>query len=178
MNREISERDREIARLQAMVLSLSNQLESAQQQQKAAKSGDGGGAGGKRRPHLSPHAVHIHQEYADARSKRSVIKTGKQRMGRNASICTQQVMASLPSTETEFADSTLAARVQEMFQAPTKHIDYLNSELFAKDILKLAQKARHVLEREPRVVYLSSPTYIIGDIVSIFISLSSWKART
>jgi hypothetical protein len=54
----------------------------------------------------------------------------------------------------------------------------LNSELFAKDILKLAQKARHVLEREPRVVYLSSPTYIIGDIVSIFISLSSWRART
>ena len=167
MNREIAARDQEIARLQAMVSSLSNQLESAQQQQKAARSGDGGGGGEKRKPiNLSPNAVHIQQVDADARGKRTVIRTGKQRMGRNASICTQQVMATLPSTETEFSNSNLAMRIMDMFQAPNAHVDYLNSEQFAKDILKLAQKARHVLEREPRVVYLSSPTYIIGDIVS------------
>mmetsp|Transcript_30997 Transcript_30997/g.74874 ORF Transcript_30997/g.74874 Transcript_30997/m.74874 type:complete len:569 (+) Transcript_30997:118-1824(+) len=166
MSREIAARDQEIARLQAMVSSLSNQLESAQQQQKAVRSSAGEGGGGeKRKPiNLSPNAVHIQQVDADARGKRTVIRTGKQRMGRNASICTQQVMATLPSTETEFANSNLAMRIMDMFQAPNAHVDYLNSEQFAKDILKLAQKARHALEREPRVVYLSSPTYIIGDI--------------
>jgi diadenosine tetraphosphatase ApaH/serine/threonine PP2A family protein phosphatase len=40
----------------------------------------------------------------------------------------------------------------------------LNSEQFAKDVFKLCQKVRCVLEREPRVVYLQSPCYIFGDI--------------
>jgi diadenosine tetraphosphatase ApaH/serine/threonine PP2A family protein phosphatase len=43
-------------------------------------------------------------------------------------------------------------------------VDYLNSEQFAKDLFKLCQKVRHVLEAEPRVVYVQSPAYIFGDI--------------
>jgi hypothetical protein len=55
-------------------------------------------------------------------------------------------------------------RILDMFQHPTQHLDYLNSEQFAKDLLKLASKMRQLLEREPRVVFLQSPAYVFGDI--------------
>jgi len=55
-------------------------------------------------------------------------------------------------------------RIMDMFQRPSENMDYLNSEQFAKDLFKLCQKVRHVLEGEPRCVYLQSPAYIFGDI--------------
>jgi diadenosine tetraphosphatase ApaH/serine/threonine PP2A family protein phosphatase len=156
---QISARDQEIARLQAQVQSLTNQLESAKQQQAAQR-----GSTTKRRPQMSPHAVHIQQVDADPRGKRSVIRAGRERMGRKASISTQQVMAALPSTDNDYVQHPVAIRVLDMFQNPGAHLKYLNSHDFAKDVFKLCQKVRHVLEREPRVVYLQSPCYIFGDI--------------
>jgi diadenosine tetraphosphatase ApaH/serine/threonine PP2A family protein phosphatase len=85
-------------------------------------------------------------------------------MGRKASISTQQVMASLPPTDNDYVSHPIAVRILDMFQRPSAYLDYLNSEQFAKDVFKLCQKVRHVLEREPRVVYLQSPCYIFGDI--------------
>jgi hypothetical protein len=55
-------------------------------------------------------------------------------------------------------------RVLDMFQHPSQHLDYLNSEQFAKDLLKLASKMRQLLEREPRVLFVQSPVYVFGDI--------------
>jgi diadenosine tetraphosphatase ApaH/serine/threonine PP2A family protein phosphatase len=148
--REAEDRDAQIAALQAKVSSLTNQLESAVQQAPT----------GKRRQ-FSPHAVHIQEVQ---KGKRPVLSTQKARMGRNASICTQQVMAALPSTDNDYANHPLAVRILDMFQHPDSHIDYLNSDQFAKDVFKLCQKVRHILEREPRVVFLQSPAYIFGDI--------------
>ena len=147
---EIVKREEEIARLQAKVLSLTNQLESAQQASRTTKKSR----------QMSPHAVHVEVE----KGKRPIMKQERERMGRKASITTQNVMASLPSTDGAYANHPLSLRILEMFQQPAAHLDYLNSEQFAKDIFKLCQKVRHVLEREPRVVYLQSPTYIFGDI--------------
>jgi diadenosine tetraphosphatase ApaH/serine/threonine PP2A family protein phosphatase len=147
----IVERDEEIARLQAKVNALTNQLESAQQASRHTA---------QKRRQMSPHAVHVEVE----KGKRPVMQPQGVRMGRNASICTQEVMAALPSTDGDYAQHPLAVRILEMFQHPASHIDYLNSDQFAKDIFKLCQKVRHVLEREPRVVFLQSPAYIFGDI--------------
>lgn len=156
-SRDIEERDAQIAALQAKVTSLTNQLESAQQQASAS----GGRPVRDRRPQFSPNAVHI-QEVALGR--RPVLSAKKERMGRNASICTQQVMANLPNVDNDYSNHPLAVRILEMFQHPDRHLDYLNSDQFAKDVFKLCQKVRHILEREPRVVFLQSPTYIFGDI--------------
>jgi diadenosine tetraphosphatase ApaH/serine/threonine PP2A family protein phosphatase len=73
-------------------------------------------------------------------------------------------MSKLPTGENDYSNHPLALRIMDMFQRPSENLDYLNSEQFAKDLFKLCQKVRHVLEGEPRVVYLQSPAYIFGDI--------------
>eukprot|EP00339_Tiarina_fusa_P001205 CAMPEP_0117076298 /NCGR_PEP_ID=MMETSP0472-20121206/53783_1 /TAXON_ID=693140 ORGANISM="Tiarina fusus, Strain LIS" /NCGR_SAMPLE_ID=MMETSP0472 /ASSEMBLY_ACC=CAM_ASM_000603 /LENGTH=557 /DNA_ID=CAMNT_0004802137 /DNA_START=328 /DNA_END=2001 /DNA_ORIENTATION=+ len=153
MSVSTAEKDEHISRLQSQVNALVNELESARQANQSHV----------RRRQMSPHAVHI-QQIDPGKNARPILRAGKERMGRNASICTQQVMASLPNTDSDYASHPLAIRILDMFQNPSLHLDYLNSEQFAKDLFKLCQKVRHVLEREPRVVYLQSPAYIFGDI--------------
>jgi hypothetical protein len=106
----IVERDEEIARLQAKVNALTNQLESAQQASRHTA---------QKRRQMSPHAVHVEVE----KGKRPVMQPQGVRMGRNASICTQEVMAALPSTDGDYAQHPLAVRILEMFQHPASHID-------------------------------------------------------
>jgi len=173
--RDISLRDQEIARLQNQVKSLSNQLESAMQQQQqhrkyAQQDGNSNANGShiaKRMNLMSPHAVHIQQVDSETLpgAKRSVIRAGRERIGRSASISTQRAMALLPSSAGDrYANNPIAIRILDMFQRPNAHVDYLNSEQFAKDLFTLCSKVRKILEREPRVVYLQSPCYIFGDI--------------
>jgi diadenosine tetraphosphatase ApaH/serine/threonine PP2A family protein phosphatase len=156
--REVQDKDDEIAALQERIMSLTNQLESAVQ---------ASGQGTAKRRQMNPHAQIIHEVNKNTnggRNERPILRPTRERMGRNASICTQQVMAALPSVDSEHASHPLAIRILDMFQSPSSHLDYLNSQQFAKDLFKLCQKVRHVLEREPRVVYLQSPAYIFGDI--------------
>ena len=154
---EVRAKDEEIVRLQQQILALTNQLESAVQASRSSI----------KRRQMSPHAQVIHQVDSGSngrRHERTVLRPTRERMGRNASICTQKVMAALPTLDNDYANHPLAIRILDMFQSPSSHLDYLNSEQFAKDLFKLCQKVRHVLEREPRVVYLQSPAYIFGDI--------------
>ena len=86
-------------------------------------------------------------------------------MGRNASIATAAVLNSLPDEdETHSFKHILINRIVDMFRSPNEHVDYLKSEQFAKDLLKLNKKVRTVLEDEPRCVFLQSPAYVFGDI--------------
>ncbi|KAL7557210.1 hypothetical protein ACA910_001278 [Epithemia clementina (nom. ined.)] len=55
-------------------------------------------------------------------------------------------------------------RIIDMFQRPSQHLDYLNSQQFAKDLYKVTIRVRNLLETEPRVVFLQSPAYVFGDI--------------
>ena len=172
-SREISVRDQEISRLQNHVNALSNKLESVMQENNNNRNNNQAQAqrsssknGGKRTNLMSPHAVHIQQVDADIPGvKRSVIRAGRERIGRQASICTQRVMASLPSSDGDrYGSHPVAIRILDMFQRPNAHVDYLNSEQFAKDLFKLCHKVRSTLEHEPRVVFIQSPCYIFGDI--------------
>eukprot|EP00531_Pseudo-nitzschia_arenysensis_P015002 CAMPEP_0116126304 /NCGR_PEP_ID=MMETSP0329-20121206/6265_1 /TAXON_ID=697910 /ORGANISM="Pseudo-nitzschia arenysensis, Strain B593" /LENGTH=669 /DNA_ID=CAMNT_0003620387 /DNA_START=228 /DNA_END=2237 /DNA_ORIENTATION=- len=166
--RDISVRDHEIARLQNQVKSLSNQLESAMKMQRGTTTPQKHDGPVRTKKNLmSPHAVHIQQVDAPTipGQSRKVIRAGRERIGRSASISSQRVMASLPSSAGDkYASNPIAIRISEMFQRPNAHTDYLSSELFAKDLFTLCSKVRKVLEREPRVVYLQSPCYIFGDI--------------
>jgi diadenosine tetraphosphatase ApaH/serine/threonine PP2A family protein phosphatase len=58
----------------------------------------------------------------------------------------------------------MVSRILDMFKDPQSHIQYLNSTEFARDILKLTAKVRHIFENEPRVTFLQSPCYVFGDI--------------
>ena len=98
-------------------------------------------------------------------------------MGRKASISTQQVMAALPSSD--YSNHPILQRILQMFQNPTQHTDYLNSQQFAKDLFKLCQKIRHSLEKEPRVVFLQSVCtidhsrrFLSSEIISSIFSLT------
>jgi hypothetical protein len=84
------------------------------------------------------------------------------RMGRNASIATQAVLNSLPDEAS--SKEALINRIQNMFRSPHEHVSYLNSEQFAKDIIKLNKKVKIIFEDEPRCVFLQSPAYVFGDI--------------
>lgn len=146
----IQEREAQIATLQKQVSSLNNQLAAALDL--ATRTSQ------KRRHHpLSPHATTVQEVM---KGKRPLLMAERARMGRTASISTKTVLDSIPDD----TQHPLAQRILEMFQHPASHMDYLNSELFAKDIFKLASKVRHLLEREPRVVFVQSPAYVFGDI--------------
>ena len=55
-------------------------------------------------------------------------------------------------------------RLQNLFKQGKDHALYSTSEQFADDILELCKRITVVLKAEPRVLELSSPTYVFGDI--------------
>ena len=151
--RRMQAQQQEIAALQQRVNTLSSQLQTSLQ---------GNKTGGRRRhTPLSPHTFQV-KEVRDHTNKRT-ITAQKQRMGRTASLATRQVLDQL-SQHAQDQDHPSVQRIMDMFQSPSAHMDYLNSHVFAKDLLKIASKARHIFEREPRVVYVQSPAYVFGDI--------------
>ena len=168
-----------------------------------------GGGGGKqqqkkkKRRHipLSPHAMNVREEFNGDRTHHSIISAQRERLGRNASIATRQVLDHLEqhdhnddhhhTTTQSMSSSSLLGpqqqhnkhaqqpqpqqpfkqqpappiqRILDMFQRPSQHLDYLNSQLFAKDLYKVTIRVRNLLETEPRVVYIQSPAYVFGDI--------------
>lgn len=155
VQRRMQQKDSEIAALQQRVSSLSHQLAAALQKQSTP-------AGKKRHNPLSPHAVNV-REVRTANNKRTMM-TQREKIGRNASIATRTVLDGMMSAETESNPPQAIQRTIDMFKMPSMHCDYLNSEQFARDFLKLCHKVRHVMEREPRVVFLQSPCYVFGDI--------------
>lgn len=143
---ELQQKDREIEALHEQVSSLSAQLQNSLQ--------------GSKKSHapLSPHVVNVKE--VTSNNKR-VIQAQRERIGRNASIATRRVLETLPDGTTDWP---VTRRVLDMFQRPTQHMEYLNSDVFAKDVLKLTKAVRKTLETEPRVVFLQSPCYVFGDI--------------
>jgi hypothetical protein len=144
----------EISILQERVSTLSAQLQATLE-----------GREKRRRHQHNPHQTII-KETHNAKTGSKTVSAQRERMGRSASIATRQVLdtlALLPSQQ-DIQEHPSVLRVMDMFSRPSDHMDYLNSQIFAKDLLKIASKARNLLEREPRVVFLQSPCYVFGDI--------------
>lgn len=152
-------RDDEVEALRDQVASLSAQLEIALQQQYPAPER----RSNQKRPYhpLSPHVFNV-REVRTSSDKRT-ITAHREKLGRTASIATRQVLDNLPDSDCS-GNPPVIQRILDMFQHPSHHLEYLNSEQFCKDILKLAMKIKGMFEREPRVVYLQSPAYVFGDI--------------
>lgn len=146
---KIAEQEQQIAALQDQVTQLANQL--------SAKSTN------HRKHPLDPNLVKIQsvQPGAMSSNKAPIVKQFRERMGRTASFATRTVLRQLPEKDSSYP---LADRIITMFKDPTAHMEYLNGQQFAKDLIKLNHKVKAILQREPRVAFLQSPCYIFGDI--------------
>ena len=161
----LRERDAKIAALEKEVLSLRNQISNLSTTEHAVTYGRT-----KQGKHLTPYGNTVRVSISKCSDRRRQLLSERARMGRNASISTQKALNALPDdpnsggTTTNSPQAALIERIQDMFRSPHEHVNYLKSDQFAKDMLKLNKKVRQILEEEPRCVFLQSPAYVFGDI--------------
>lgn len=156
----LRERDAQIATLEKEVTALTNKLSSLSSQHQ-----HGGGTMKRRHHPLTPYGNLVTESESKCGAKRRQLKHLRERMGRNASIATAAVLNALPDDEESRSSAhALAERIVDMFKDPASHMDYLNSEQFARDLLKINSKVKPIFESEPRVAFLQSPAYVFGDI--------------
>ena len=154
LRHNLQQKNAEIEMLRRQVESLSGQLAAALQAADQTQNS-------RRLQMISPHVTNV-REVRLSNNKRG-IAAQRERIGRTASISTQRVLDNLDDNEPD-RTNPLIQRILDMFQKPSSHLDYLKSDLFAKDLLRLSAKVKTIFEREPRVVYLQSPCYVFGDI--------------
>ena len=159
----IREKDAHIAALQKEIALLTNKLSSsAHRGHYHASNNDIQ----KRSHKMTPYGTVVFDSNNNA-SGRLLLSHERSRMGRNASISTVNELKSL-SSDTEEAlhasNHALVSHILEMFKDPQSHVQYLKSNEFARDILRVTAKVRPIFEHEPRVTFLQSPVYVFGDI--------------
>jgi hypothetical protein len=164
-----------VAQLQARVESLSEQLALALAKMPSASNSSIFNQKKRRKVPLhplAPHAITIREVPAERQraslnataSGRTRLTQQRERLGRNASISTMRVLNASAANELvqqrqqdgdeavahePRADSQHPAfiqRILDMFQSPTTHVDYLNSEVFAKDVGNVCLRVRSILE--------------------------------
>lgn len=154
----LQERDAQIAALNHEVISLKNKIsnigkDSALTMQRS------------KRRQLTPYGTVVTEAVSSCGAKRRQLLSERSKMGRNASFATSKIIDALPDENTtQSSKFNLINRIVDMFKDPHSHVAYLKSEQFAKDLIKLNNKVRKVLEDEPRCVFLQSPAYVFGDI--------------
>lgn len=107
------------------------------------------------------------QQQKQQQQQRVVCARQRERIGRNASMSSRLVLDKLVQNQQHHPSvkyTQVVQRVLDMFQNPTQHMEYLNSNAFAQDVLSLCKGVKGLLESEPRVVFLQSPCYVFGDI--------------
>jgi len=171
----LRERDAKIVALQKEVAMLTNELVKLNREYKVVKRHSDkeninkikSNSTPKRKHKLTPYGNLVQEAQLKSTSGRSHLVYERAKMGRNASISTAKELSAL-ATERENAlyisNQKLANRILDMFKDPASHLEYLNGEEFARDILKLNSKVRQIFELEPRVCFLQSPAYVFGDI--------------
>lgn len=147
----LADRDAQIDALQSQVTHLTQQLAASK----------GNRIAGRRQ--LMPHSTTV-KEKTTPGSKRPLLTSFRQQLGRNASLTTRNALEKLPSSSHEEPHNATAEKIINMFNDPSSHYDYLNSHEFATDLFKLCHKTRYILEKEPRVLFIQSPCYVFGDI--------------
>ena len=169
--RRMEAKDAEIANLQGRIQSLTSQLESALI--RSANHNSTPQKMNKRKHHpLSPHAINVKEIQSNGSRNSSMgihrprtIQASREKIGRTASIATRRVLDTIAAKAALQEGDTFAfQKMLDVFQQPSLHMDYLNHTQFAQDLLQLCHKVKHTLEQQPRVLYLSSPAYVFGDI--------------
>jgi len=87
-------------------------------------------------------------------------KVKRQRLGRSASIATQQALSEQEKSVPVFAEAI--TKIISMIRCPGNA--YFSSFEFASDLLALCDGVCPLLESEARVLELQSPLYVFGDV--------------
>lgn len=172
----ILEREAQIVALQREITALTNKLRNVQELHKNSKRqneqiisssafihGNNAKSTPKRKHLLSPYGNVLHE----SENGYGALTHERSRMGRSASIATEEELRKLTCFSTESrlrSNQALVNRILEMFKDPSSNISYLKSRSFADDLLRLNSKVKKIFENEPRVSFLQSPCYVFGDI--------------
>jgi hypothetical protein len=150
----LREKDAHITALQNEIKTLTNKLSTAYRNQHPTNTPI------QKRSHKMTPFGNVVFDSNNNSSGRPLLLHERSRMGRNASLATAQELKSLSSDRDEAlyaSNHAVVSRILEMFKDPQSHLQYLNSTEFARDILKVSAKVRHIFESEPRVTFLQSP---------------------
>ena len=85
------------------------------------------------------------------------------KIGTRESLLTSKILEAMPDP-VKTKEQVLAEKFIAIFQHPLDNIAYLQSAAFANDLIQVCEAVELVLEQEPRVVFMQSPVYVIGDI--------------
>ena len=114
---------------------------------------------------LNTYAIDVSDAESKCGKRRQLLTPSRTKIGRNASIATANALHSYNQDSSKNKKmEALFQRIMDMFKDPAGAIHYLNSEMFAKDIIALSRRAQSILQDEPRCVFLQSPAYVFGDI--------------
>ena len=85
------------------------------------------------------------------------------KIGTRESLLTSKILEAMPEP-VKTKEQLLAEKFISVFQHPLDNIAYLQSAVFASDLIMVCEAVEELLEDEPRVVFMQSPVYVIGDI--------------
>jgi len=85
------------------------------------------------------------------------------KMGTRESLGTSKILEAIPEA-VKTREQLIAEKFVGVFQQPLDHIAYLQSAQFANELIEVCEAVEAVLEEEPRVIFMQSPVYVIGDI--------------
>ena len=146
-----------VQRLESEVISLSRASTSSGASRRTSASARAGADSVMKRHHPLTHIQHVISDKGRTEGE----------LGRS-SLATSQVLDQLAASEREApcmgSARALAKKFIEVFSNPSEHISYIKSHDFAAEILELCDAVCPVFEKEPRCLFLQSPSYVIGDI--------------
>ena len=125
----------------------------------------GGAAAGNRQQSLGGGFIN-HRRHVMPTEQHIITTDGAsttKKLGTRESMLTNQIMASAEKIE-KTAGQILAEKFITMCQNSAANQQYLNSSEFAQDLMVVCEEIEAVFEEEPRVIFLQSPCYVIGDI--------------
>jgi len=85
------------------------------------------------------------------------------KIGKGSSIESREELAKIELEKKASIGFTVSNMI-EICKNPLNNIDFLSSEKFALEIIKLCREVKFLLEKETRCLYIQSPVYVLGDI--------------
>ena len=110
---------------------------------------------------------HIVKRQHPVSSKSFIISdkgTDQGKIGTRGSLLTSNILEALEPENNKTRAQVIAEKFIQVFQSPVDHIDYLQSNGFASDLMEVTHTVCRLLENEPRCLFMQSPVYVFGDI--------------
>lgn len=157
LTNELKAKDETISSLHEKIAKLAQELEVSLSQSSDPMPSDNLGKKIAHRPHGLVTKTHVITDNFG----REQVDLGT----RGSMLTTKIVGKALDSKiQDQSEEQMLAEKFIQIFQNPVDYIPYLNSSVFANDLIKVCAYVGSILESESRCLFLQSPAYVFGDI--------------